>query len=58
MKVQAPTKSTVETVKTVVIAVLVTGIIAFVSGMHYEKSVQGNIDVKVQAVTASKTVKN
>jgi cell division protein FtsN len=45
-------KRGVETVKTVVIAVLITAIIAFIGGMHFAN--QRNAEVK-QAVSAAQT---
>lgn len=42
-------KQTVETVKTVVIAVLVTGAIAFVAGMQYNARENAQADARVNA---------
>lgn len=50
------TKQTVETVKTIVIAVLVTGIIAFVGGMKYEAHNAQRVDSAVKS--AVQNVKN
>lgn len=46
-----PNTATIETAKTVVIAVLITAIVSFVAGAHYE---QGNV-VRIQNA-AAKTV--
>lgn len=43
-----PNKQTVETVKTVLIAVLVTGVVAFVAGMQYNASQTAKADARVQ----------
>lgn len=52
-KKYAPTKW--EVTKTVIIAVLITGIIAFVAGIRYANSQQAAIDSAVtKAVTAKK----
>lgn len=42
-------KQTVETVKTVVIAVLITGAIAFVGGMKFNASQNAQADARVNA---------
>jgi len=44
-----PNKQTVETVKTVLIAVLVTGVIAFVAGMQYNVRQTAKNDARVQS---------
>lgn len=41
-------KETVETVKTVVIAVLVTGVVMFVAGMQYQARQTARSEVRVQ----------
>lgn len=41
-------KQQIETIKTVAIAVLVSGIIAFGGGVQYQKSVQDDVDVVVE----------
>jgi hypothetical protein len=45
------TNTRVETVKTVIIAVLVTGIIAFVGGVKYEQANSHRIQTEIKAVT-------
>lgn len=53
-----PTKNTVETVKTVTIAVLVTAIIAFIGGMKFQArehaQVQGAVNSAVATLEAKK----
>lgn len=46
-----PSKTTVETVKTVIIAVLVTAVVAFLGGMHYQNKI--NVQVKSAVVEAT-----
>lgn len=43
-----------ETIKTIVIAVLVSGIIAFVAGVRYEQSQQMKVEKAVKQAQASK----
>lgn len=51
-------KINLETIKTVVIAVFITAIIAFVLGINYQKAKQAEIDAKVEeALTALKNDK-
>jgi uncharacterized membrane protein YGL010W len=52
-----PTKNTVETVKTVVIAVLVTAIIAFVGGMKFQAREHAQVQNAVNSAVASIEVK-
>lgn len=47
-------KSTIETVKTVLISVLVTGILAFVGGMHYANAQHAKTTQAVQAAVSAK----
>jgi hypothetical protein len=52
-------KQTIETTKTVVIAVLITGVIAFVGGMQYQSSLQAQTNAQVkQAVAGVETNAN
>ena len=44
----------IETVKTVIIAVLITAIIAFIGGIEYEKSVTTQVHAAAAELTASK----
>ena len=48
-------KLNIETIKTIIITILITGIIAFVSGMYYQKH-QAE-EVKTEAATIVKNVK-
>lgn len=50
-------KQTVETAKTVVIAVLVSAIVAFISGMAYANKQQSKVDNAVASVQAETSVK-
>lgn len=43
-----PSKGTIETIKTVIISVLVTGIIAFIGGMQYAQHQQSVLETAVQ----------
>ena len=45
-------KQTIETTKTVVIAVLITGVIAFVGGMRYQASLHAATETKVKQAVA------
>lgn len=49
-----PNKNQRETIKTVVIAVLITAILAFVGGMKYQSREHQQVQSAVQAVQASK----
>lgn len=49
-------KQSVETFKTVLIAVLITAVIAFVAGMRYANSQQATIDQAVKSVQQTATV--
>ncbi len=51
-----PSKTTIETIKTVIIAVLITGIIAFVGGMKYEAHNNQKVESAVKAVQATVAV--
>lgn len=53
MKLWTPKKSTVEVWKTVTIAVLVTGIVAFIGGAKYEATVHA----QTKAVVSDTTIK-
>lgn len=48
-------KGTVETIKTVVIAVLITAIVAFIGGMHFASAQEARVSeaAKAAQVTAS-----
>lgn len=48
-----PSRNAIETVKTVVIAVLITGVVAFVGGMYF----QGHLSAQVQAAVVEATSK-
>lgn len=48
-------KFNVETIKTIIITILITGIIAFVGGMQYQKN--QTEQVKAEAATIVKNVK-
>jgi Tfp pilus assembly protein PilE len=50
MKIQ---KETVETIKTVVIAVLVTGILAFVAGMKYQNHYSNSVKTEAKNMVSS-----
>lgn len=54
---KAPKKQTIETVKTVLIAVLVTAILAFVAGIHYADSQHSRVDAAVSAVSTEAPAK-
>lgn len=49
-----PSKTTVETVKTVLIAVLVTGVVAFIGGMHYQSAQNAQVKAAVVEATSKK----
>lgn len=51
-------KGKVETVKTVVIAVLITAIVAFVGGMHYQGSANAKIQAQAKDIAKTAMVKN
>lgn len=46
-------KSLVETVKTVLIAVMITGVVAFVAGMHYQNNLTSDKQTAVKSAVAS-----
>lgn len=46
-----PSKGTIETIKTVLIAVLITAIVAFIVGMHYANAQQSRVDNAVKQST-------
>jgi Mn2+/Fe2+ NRAMP family transporter len=48
-------KGTIETVKTVIIAILVTAVIAFVGGMHFSNQRNAEMQGAVKAAQASAT---
>ena len=48
-------KFTIETIKTIIITILITGIIAFIGGMYYQKN--QTEQVKAEAATIVKNVK-
>lgn len=48
-------KLNIETVKTIIITILITGIIAFIGGMYYQKN--QTEQVKAEAATIVKNVK-
>ena len=48
-------KFNIETIKTVIITILITGIIAFIGGMYYQKN--QTEQVKAEAATIVKNVK-
>ena len=48
-------KFNVETIKTIIITILITGIIAFIGGMYYQKN--QTEQVKAEAATIVKNVK-
>jgi cell division protein FtsN len=52
-----PTKNTIETVKTVVIAVLVTAIIAFIGGMKFQAREHAQVQSAVNSAVALTDVK-
>jgi uncharacterized protein (UPF0333 family) len=52
-----PSKQAIETVKTVVIAVLVTSIVAFVAGMRYQANVHSSTEAKVSQAVAQASPK-
>lgn len=41
---------TIETIKTIVIAILITAVVAFIAGMRYAESEQAKVDAAVKAV--------
>lgn len=49
-----PSRGAVETVKTVLIAVLVTAIVAFVGGMHYQSGQNAKVMSAVTNATSKK----
>ena len=48
-------KFNIETIKTIIITILITGIIAFIGGMYYQKN--QTEQVKAEAATIVKNVK-
>jgi hypothetical protein len=52
-----PKKQTIETIKTVTIAVLVTAVIAFIAGVQYQESRQHEIDTAVDNAVQSAPLK-
>lgn len=54
MKTPQVSKKKLETIKTVFIAVLVTGIISFISGMHYQNNQNASVKAAVQASVSTK----
>lgn len=48
-------KLNIETIKTIIITILITGIIAFIGGMYYQKN--QTEQVKTEAATIVKNVK-
>ena len=48
-------KLNIETIKTIIITILITGIIAFIGGMYYQKN--QTEQVKAEAATIVKNVK-
>lgn len=44
-------KTQIETIKTITIAILITGIVAFVAGMRYQASQDMQVKSAVQAAT-------
>lgn len=49
-----PNQKTIETIKTIVIAVLVTGIIAFVGGMKYQAHVNSQVKSEAKSIVSLK----
>jgi len=49
---KTPSKTTRETLKTIAIAVLVTGVIAFVAGMKYQAHVNGQVKQEAKAMVS------
>lgn len=49
-----PNKTAIETVKTVTIAILVTAIIAFISGVAYANKQRSQVDQTINALTTTK----
>lgn len=47
-----PNPKTIETLKTVVIAVLVTGILAFVAGMKYQANTNSQVHSQAKALAS------
>jgi hypothetical protein len=45
-------RGTIEAIKTVLIAVLITGLLAFIGGMQYQKHQQAEVQKAVKAVQA------
>lgn len=48
-------KLNIETIKTIIITILITGIVAFIGGMYYQKN--QTEQVKTEAATIVKNVK-
>lgn len=51
---KTPNKSTIETVKTVVIVALIVGIAAFVGGMKYQSHVNGQVKNEAKNIVSLK----
>lgn len=49
------TKESRETLKTIVIAVLITGIVAFVAGMKYQAHVQNQVKAEAKSIVSLKS---
>lgn len=49
-----PNKQTIETLKTVTITVLVTGILAFVAGMKYQANVHDQVKSEAKSIVSLK----
>lgn len=52
MKTPNVNKTTIETLKTIAIAILVTGVIAFVAGMKYQGHVNGQVKQEAKALVS------
>ncbi len=50
-------KQVIETVKTVVIAVLITGVVAFVCGMNYQSNRQAEVQSAVEQAQSTEVKK-
>lgn len=57
MSIPKPKKQTIETLKTVAIVALATGIIAFIGGVKYQKAQTTSVRTEVRVVTTEQQSK-
>lgn len=54
MKLPHTQRSTIETIKTIVIAVLITAILAFVAGMKYQSHYTSQVKAEAKSIVSLK----